>query len=76
MDLQPCGNVTDIAYYVAKYAVKHESQEIGQAVKDAVSRVQRYGGNIRKQLFAISMTILQLYIDRCLFVNAHFAYAI
>ncbi|KYM81472.1 hypothetical protein ALC53_08067 [Atta colombica] len=63
MDLQPCGNVTDIAYYVAKYAVKHESQEIGEAVKDAVSRVQRYGGDIRKQLFAVSMTILQLYID-------------
>jgi len=47
MDLQPCGNVTDIAYYIAKYAAKHESQEIGQAIKDAVSRIQRYGGELK-----------------------------
>jgi len=32
---------------------------MGQAVKDAISRVQRYGGDIRKQLFAVSMTILR-----------------
>jgi len=59
MDLQPCGNVTGIAYYIAKYAAKHEPNDVGQAVKDAVSKVQRCGGDVGKQLFAVSMTILR-----------------
>lgn len=41
MDIQLCGNVTAVAYYIAKYAAKHETQDVGQAVRDAVSRVQQ-----------------------------------
>ncbi|XP_029157942.1 uncharacterized protein LOC114935487 [Nylanderia fulva] len=74
MDLQPCGNVTGIAYYIAKYAAKHESHDVGQAIKDAISRVQRYGGDIGKQLFAVSMTILrhrQISACECAFRLCH-----
>lgn len=58
MDIQPCGNVTAVSYYIAKYTSKHEPQDVGQAVKDAVSRVRACHGDIGRQLFAVSMAIL------------------
>ncbi|KAF9406365.1 hypothetical protein HW555_013234 [Spodoptera exigua] len=58
MDIQPCGNVTAVSYYIAKYTSKHEPQDVGQAVKDAVSKVRSCHGDIGRQLFAVSMAIL------------------
>lgn len=58
MDIQPCGNVTAVSYYIAKYTSKHEPQDVGQAVKDAVSKVRASHGDIGRQLFAVSMAIL------------------
>ncbi|KAI8423307.1 hypothetical protein MSG28_014329 [Choristoneura fumiferana] len=58
MDIQACGNVTAVSYYIAKYTSKHEPQDVGQAVKDAVSRVRASRGDIGRQLFAVSMAIL------------------
>jgi hypothetical protein len=36
MNIQPVGTMNDIAYYVAKYVTKEESQHIKDELKDAV----------------------------------------
>lgn len=56
MDIQPCGNVTAVSYYIAKYTSK--PQDVGQAVKDAVNKVRACHGDIGRQLFAVSMALL------------------
>ncbi|XP_076393046.1 uncharacterized protein LOC143266003 [Megachile rotundata] len=58
MDIQPCGNVTAVAYYIAKYASKCEPQDTGDVIKEAVSRAKRRGGTVWNQLFSVSMAIL------------------
>ncbi|CAG9094543.1 unnamed protein product [Plutella xylostella] len=58
MDIQPCGNVTSVAYYVAKYASKCEPHDTGEVVRDAITKAKRSGGDVWKQLFAVSMAIL------------------
>lgn len=56
MNIQPCGNVTAVSYYIAKYTSK--PQDVGQAVKDAVNKVRACHGDIGRQLFAVSMALL------------------
>lgn len=58
IDIQPCGSVTSVAYYVAKYASKREPRDTGDVIRDAISNAKRQGGDVWKQLFSISMTIL------------------
>ncbi|CAG5044436.1 unnamed protein product [Parnassius apollo] len=58
IDVQPCGNVTAVAYYVAKYAGKCEPHDTGDVIREAISNAKRQGGVVWKQLFSISMTIL------------------
>ncbi|CAK1580723.1 unnamed protein product [Parnassius mnemosyne] len=58
IDVQPCGNVTAVAYYVAKYASKCEPHDTGDVIREAISNAKRQGGDVWKQLFSISMTIL------------------
>lgn len=50
IDVQPCGSVTAVAYYVAKYASERE--------RNAITNAKRQGGDVWKQLFSVSMTIL------------------
>ncbi|CAB3226547.1 unnamed protein product [Arctia plantaginis] len=58
IDVQPCGNVTAVAYYVAKYASKCEPHDTGEVVREAVVKAKRQGGPVWNQLFAVSMAIL------------------
>lgn len=58
IDVQPCGSVTAVAYYVAKYASKCEPHDTGDVIRDATSNAKRKGGDVWKQLFSVSMTIL------------------
>ncbi|CAH2107699.1 unnamed protein product [Euphydryas editha] len=58
IDVQPCGSVTSVAYYVAKYASKCEPRDTGDVIRDAISNAKRQGGDVWKQLFSVSMTIL------------------
>ncbi|XP_047025515.1 uncharacterized protein LOC124634135 [Helicoverpa zea] len=58
IDVQPCGNVTAVAYYVAKYASKCEPHDTGEVVREAVAKAKRQGGPVWNQLFAVSMAIL------------------
>lgn len=58
MDIQPCGNVTAVSYYVAKYASKCEPHDTGEVVKEAIIKAKRSGGSTWSQLFAVSMAIL------------------
>lgn len=74
MDIQPCGNVTAVSYYIAKYTSKHEPLDVGQAVKDAVSRVRACHGDIGRQLFAVSMAILnhrRVSVSECAYRLCH-----
>ncbi|PZC74948.1 hypothetical protein B5X24_HaOG206881 [Helicoverpa armigera] len=58
IDIQPCGSYSAVAYYVAKYASKCEPHDAGEVIRDAISKAKRQGGDVWKQLFAVSMTIL------------------
>lgn len=58
MDVQPCGNVTAVAYYIAKYASKCEPNDCGDAVRQAIQKAKRESNNVYKQLFSVSMAIL------------------
>ena len=58
MYLQPCGNVTAVAFYVANYASKCEPHDTGEVVRDAITKAKRTGGAVWNQLFAVSMVIL------------------
>lgn len=58
IDVQPCGSVTAVAYYVAKYASKCEPHDTGEVVREAVAKAKRQGGPVWNQLFAVSMAIL------------------
>lgn len=74
MDIQPCGNVIAVAYNIAKYASNHEPQDVGQAVREVLTRVWRYGGDVGRQLFAVSMTLLrfrQVSAPECAFRLRH-----
>ena len=59
MDIQPCGNVTAVAYYIAKYASKCEPNDCGDVVREAVQKAKRQSNDVWKQLFAVSMAILR-----------------
>ncbi|KAF9405354.1 hypothetical protein HW555_013881 [Spodoptera exigua] len=54
MDKQPCGNVTTVAYYIAKYASKCEPNDCGDVVREVVQKAKRHSND----LFAVSMAIL------------------
>ncbi|KAF9409708.1 hypothetical protein HW555_010998, partial [Spodoptera exigua] len=58
IDVQPCGSVTAVAYYVAKYASKCEPHDTGDEIREAISKAKRQGGDVWKQLFSVSMAIL------------------
>ncbi|KAG7299154.1 hypothetical protein JYU34_017689 [Plutella xylostella] len=58
MDIQPCGNVTAVAYYIAKYASKCEPSDCGDVVREAVQKAKRQSNDVWKQLFSVSMAIL------------------
>lgn len=60
IDIQPCGNITAVAYYVAKYASKCEPHDTGDVIRGAILNAKRAGGDVWKQLFSVSMTILSL----------------
>jgi len=60
MDIQPCGSVTAVAYYVAKYASKCEPNDTDDVVKEAIQNAKRRGGNIWNQLLSVSMVTLSL----------------
>lgn len=57
MDIQPCGTVDAVAYYVAKYASKCEPDDKGDVIKEAILRAKRSGGSLWNQLFSVSMAI-------------------
>lgn len=57
IDIQPCGNMIAVAYYVGKYASKREPQDVGAAVREALRREQSYREDVSRQLFAVSMEI-------------------
>ncbi|KAH9634415.1 hypothetical protein HF086_000241 [Spodoptera exigua] len=58
IDVQPCRSVTAVAYYVAKYASKCEPHDTGDVIREAISKAKRQGGDVWKQLFSVSMAIL------------------
>ncbi|KAF9817320.1 hypothetical protein SFRURICE_010779 [Spodoptera frugiperda] len=58
MDVQPCGTVTAVAYYIAKYASKCEPNDCGEIVREAVRKAKRHSNDVWKQLFTVSMAIL------------------
>ncbi|KAF9411588.1 hypothetical protein HW555_009660 [Spodoptera exigua] len=58
MNIQPCGNVTAVAYYIAKYASKYEPNDCGDVFREAVQKATRHSNDVWKQLFALSMAIL------------------
>lgn len=58
MDIPPCGNVSAVAYYVAKYVSKCEPHDTGDLVRQAITKAKRREGSVWSQLFAVSMTIL------------------
>lgn len=58
MDVQPCGSVTAVAYYVAKYASKCEPHDTGDVVKETILKTKRSGVTVWNQLFSVSMAIL------------------
>lgn len=58
MDIQPCGNISAVAYYVAKYASKCEPHDTGDVVREAITKAKRWGDTVWRQLFAVSMAIL------------------
>lgn len=59
MDIQPCGSVTAVAYYIAKYASKCEPTECGDVIKEAVTNAKRNSNDLWRQLFSVSMAILK-----------------
>ncbi|KAI8431936.1 hypothetical protein MSG28_004473 [Choristoneura fumiferana] len=58
IDVQTCGTVTAVAYYIAKYASKYEPNYCGDVVREAVQKAKRQSNDALKQLFAVSMAIL------------------
>ncbi|CAH2101197.1 unnamed protein product [Euphydryas editha] len=58
MDVQPCGNVTAVVYYIAKYASKCEPSDCGDVLREAVQKTKRHTNDVWKQLFTVSMAIL------------------
>ncbi|KAF9822901.1 hypothetical protein SFRURICE_010430 [Spodoptera frugiperda] len=58
IDVQPCGNVTSVAYYVAKYASKCEPHDTGDTIREAIAKAKRQGSDVWKQLFYVSIAIL------------------
>lgn len=63
IDLQPCVNVTIVAYYVRRYAFTCEPHDTGDVIRDAISNAKREGGGVWKQLFSVSMTILNQHLE-------------
>lgn len=61
-----------MAYYVAKYASKSESHDTGDVIRDAISNAKRQGGDVWKQLFSVSMAIL----NQCLVSAPECAYTL
>ncbi|KAG5887782.1 hypothetical protein JTB14_023997 [Gonioctena quinquepunctata] len=41
MDIQPCGNISAVAYYVAKYASRCEPHDTGDVVRQAITKAKR-----------------------------------
>lgn len=58
IDIQPCGSISAVACYVAKYFSKSEPHESGDVIKDAIRSAKRKGGDSWHQMFSISMAIL------------------
>ncbi|KAF9405783.1 hypothetical protein HW555_013617 [Spodoptera exigua] len=48
MDIQPCGNVTAVAYYIAKYASKCEPNDCGDVVREVVQKAKRHSNDVWK----------------------------
>ncbi|XP_022817720.1 uncharacterized protein LOC111350390 isoform X1 [Spodoptera litura] len=58
IDVQPCGNVTAVSYYVAKYVSKCEPHDSGDVIRETITRAKRQGGTVWHQLFKVAMAIL------------------
>ncbi|XP_015120587.1 uncharacterized protein LOC107043555 [Diachasma alloeum] len=58
MDIQTCGNVIALAYYIPKYISKSKPAGGDHVVREAVQRAKSYGGGIGRQLYAVSNAIL------------------
>lgn len=58
IDVQPCGNVTAVSYYVAKYVSKCEPHDSGNVIRETIASAKRRGGTVWQQLFTVAMAIL------------------
>lgn len=43
IDVQSCGNVTEVSYYVAKYVSKYEPHDSGDVISETITRAKRQG---------------------------------
>jgi len=67
MDIQPCGSVTAVAYYVTKSCNMQQRMPasvsrmtLAMSLKKLIQKAKRRGGNIWNQLLSVSMAILSL----------------
>lgn len=58
IDVQPCGNVTAVSYYVTKYVSKCEPHDSVDLIRETITRAKRQGGTVWHLLFTVAMAIL------------------